>query len=121
MRFEVRGSREEVRGRREALLAPETSYLQPRTSNLEPHKRAIVALLIALALLAPEVANACSVCYGAPGNQMTKAADNGTLFLLGIVVFVQLGFIALFVTLWRRAKALRRHRDQFHVIHGGVR
>jgi hypothetical protein len=78
-------------------------------------------VLVALALLPPEVANACAVCYGDPNNPMVKSADNATLFLLGIVGFVQLGFIALFWTFWRRAKALRAHREQFHVIHGGVR
>ena len=86
-----------------------------------PHSRlgtqhlAIAALLL---LFARDVM-ACAVCYGAPGDPLVKGANNGILFLLGIVGFVQIGFIALFWSFWRRARELKRFRDSLHVIEGG--
>ena len=97
----------------------ETPRRKGRSAFCILHSALAIALVIAFAL--PQVAEACAVCYGNPQSQLTKAADNGTLFLLGVVGFVQIGFIAFFWTLWRRAKANQRHREQFHVIHGGVR
>ena len=61
-------------------------------------------------LLVPSILSACPVCYGAPDSPMTKSSNNAILFLLGVVGFVQVGFIALFWTFWRRAKELRRRR-----------
>lgn len=52
-------------------------------------------------------AAACAVCFGDPSSALTKGMNNGILVLLGVVGLVQCGFIALFWTLWRRA---RRHR-----------
>jgi hypothetical protein len=79
-----------------------------------------VALFVAGALLAP-AANACPVCFGSPDDPMVKGSSNGIWVLLGIVFFVQLGFVALFWSFWRRAKELKKFRDQFHVINGGLR
>ena len=62
---------------------------------------------------------ACPVCFGAPGPQ-TDGLNNAIIFLLIIVALVQIGFIALFWSFYRRAKALQRHRDQFRIIEGGV-
>lgn len=77
-------------------------------------------LIALLMMIAPTVANACPVCFGNPNSPMTKGTANGVLFLLGIIGFVQLGFIALFVTFWRRARAQKKFREQFHLIDGGV-
>jgi hypothetical protein len=77
------------------------------------------ALLAAL-MLAP-AASACPVCYGSPGDPLVKGANNGVAVLLGIIVLVQVGFAALFISFWRRARALQRRREQFHVIEGGAR
>ena len=74
---------------------------------------ALIALLIAPAM------SACPVCFGAPGPQ-TDGLNNAIIFLLGIVALVQIGFVALFWSFRRRAKALQRRREQFHVIEGGV-
>ena len=122
MKCEVRRAKSEFRVR-SAKAAPlhSSSKFALRTSHFALSRRVLVAVTITLALLAPEVAQACAVCYGPPNSPMVKSADNATLFLLGTVGFVQICFIALFWTLWRRARALRRHREQFHVIHGGVR
>jgi hypothetical protein len=78
-----------------------------------------VVIVICL-LLVPSIASACPVCYGAPNSPMTKSSNNAIMFLLGVVGFVQLGFIALFWSFWRRAKELRRRRESFHVLDGGV-
>jgi hypothetical protein len=85
-------------------------------------KRTALLLLaiVAMQLLAP-VAHACTVCYGAPDDPMTKGMNNGIWVLLGFVGFVQIGFIALFWTFWKRAREQRRFREQFRVIHSSDR
>ena len=88
---------------------------------LQPSNPATQQLAIALLLiLAPTAASACPVCFGSSDSLMAKGTDNAMLFMLGIVGFVQLGFIGLFVTFWRRARALRRRRESFRVLDGGV-
>jgi hypothetical protein len=47
--------------------------------------------------------------------------DSAIWFLLGVLGFVQIGFIALFWSFWRRSRELRRRREEFHLIEGGVR
>ena len=76
---------------------------------------------VVIVFLMPTMASACPVCFGDPNSAMVKGANNGILVLLGIVVFVQLGLVALFWSFWRRGQALRRRREQFHLISGGVR
>ena len=77
------------------------------------------ATAIALLFFATE-ALACPVCFGAPGDPLVKGATNGVWVLLGFVAFVQIGFVAMFWSFWRRGKALKKFRDQFRVIDGGV-
>ncbi len=79
------------------------------------------ALVATLSLFVAEVANACPVCFGDPASPMTKGATSAVWFMLAIVGVVQIGFIALFVTLWRRARANKKFREQFHLIEGGAR
>lgn len=81
-------------------------------------KRIVVLALITL--LTAAVSSACPVCYGAPSSPMTKGMNNGIIILLGIIGFVQLGFVALFWSFWRRAQRLRRIREQFRLIEGGA-
>ena len=85
---------------------------QPATGNQKP----LLALIVVVAILAPVAANACPVCFGDPNSPMSKGTSNGVMFLLGIVGFVQLGFVALFFSFWRRAKALKKFKEQFHVV-----
>jgi len=80
----------------------------------------LIALLVLIALLATPALYACPVCYGSSDSAMVKGSNNGILFMLGIIGFVQIGFLALFYTFWRRARALRRRRESFRVINGGV-
>ncbi|MEA2338669.1 MAG: hypothetical protein QOE82_2676 [Thermoanaerobaculia bacterium] len=79
----------------------------------------LVVITIAL-LLVPSILSACPVCYGSPSSPMTKGSNNGIAFLLGVVGFVQVGFIAMFWSFWRRAKELRRRRESFHLMDGGA-
>jgi len=82
-------------------------------------KTQFVVIAISI-LLVPSILSACPVCYGSPDSPMTKSSNNAIMFLLGVVGFVQVGFIALFWTFWRRAKELRRRRDSFSVMDGGA-
>jgi hypothetical protein len=68
----------------------------------------------------PEIATACPVCFGG-ASSLAKGMDSAIWFLLAVLGFVQIGFIALFWSFWRRSRALRRRREEFHLIEGGVR
>jgi len=70
-------------------------------------------------LFAASAAMACPVCWGAPDDPMVKSVNKGIYVLLGIVGFVQVGFVALFWSFWRRAKEQQRFRESLHVIEGG--
>ena len=87
------------------------SQLATRNSQL------IIALLL---ILAPQLAHACPTCYGDPSSPMTKGSNDAILFMLGIIGFVQIGFVGLFVTFWRRARALRRRRESLRLLDGGA-
>ena len=84
-------------------------------------RRTPETLFVLALLFLPTVASACPVCFGAPGDPMVEGTNRGIWVLLGIVGIVQIGFAALFWTFWRRARDLRRLRDQFHLVDGGVK
>jgi hypothetical protein len=69
-----------------------------------------------LILLAP-AAFACPVCFGSPDDPMIKGVNNGIWVLLSLVGLVQIGFVALFWSFWRRAREQKRFRDSLRVIH----
>lgn len=69
-----------------------------------------VLALWALWLLDPSAPKACAVCFGEASGPMIDGARMGVWLLFGLTVMVQLGFIAFFVTLYRRGKAAA-HRD----------
>ncbi|HEX8155239.1 MAG TPA: hypothetical protein VF698_19050 [Thermoanaerobaculia bacterium] len=81
-------------------------------------KTSLIAALLVFVMLAPQVFG-CPVCFGDPNDNMVKGANKGIGFLLAIVGLVQVGFIALFWTFWRRAKALERRKESFRLIDGG--
>ena len=81
--------------------------------------RATILLGLALFLF-PTIAHACPVCFGNGSGPMIDWVNNGLWVLLGILAVVQAGFVALFWSFWRRAKALRQRREQFHLIQGGI-
>lgn len=80
----------------------------------------VVGIAACLLILAPH-AFGCSVCYGAPGDPLVKGANSGIAFLLGVIGFVQIGFVAMFWSFWRKAREQKRFRDSLRVIEGGPR
>jgi heme/copper-type cytochrome/quinol oxidase subunit 2 len=83
-------------------------------------RRARFVAIVIVLLLAPAILSACPVCYGAPNSPMTKSSNNAIIFMLGIIGFVQVGFVAMFWSFWRRAKELRRRRESFRLLDGGT-
>jgi hypothetical protein len=71
--------------------------------------RAALAAAVLLAL--PQLATACPVCFGDPNSAMGKGASNGVLFMIGIVAFVQVGFVALFWSFRKRMKQMVAGRE----------
>jgi len=98
----------------EEARPPRFSVWQRATGNWQ----LMAALLL---ILAPQVLHACPTCYGDPSSPMTKGSNNAILFMLGVIGFVQVGFVGLFVTFWRRARALRRRRESLRLLDGGAR
>ena len=78
----------------------------------------LAAALVGLSLVFAGPANACTVCYGSEGSDMTTGMNNGVLTLLGVIAFVQLGFVGLFGSIWYRTRKLRKLREQFHIVEG---
>lgn len=80
-------------------------------------KRFALVVLLLLLAVAP-AALGCPVCFGAPDDPMVKGVNNGIWVLLGFIGAVQLGFVAMFWSFWKRAREQRRFREQFHVVAG---
>ena len=55
-------------------------------------------------LLAADVARACESCYGKAEGSMIDGARMGVLLLVGVTLSVQVGFVAFFFHLRRRAR-----------------
>src|SRR5262249_54932956 len=91
-----------------------------RVAGKKPGNPATWQLFLAGLMALASPLSACPVCFGGPsaGGQGMNAA---IIFLLSIVGFVQLGFVALFITFWRRGRELRRKRESFHLLEGGIR
>jgi hypothetical protein len=64
-------------------------------------------LATALVLLGARIAEACPVCFGDPNAQMSKGAEQGVWFLLGVMFLVQSGFGIFFLYLRRRLRDVR--------------
>ncbi|HEV7767118.1 MAG TPA: hypothetical protein VGQ76_19105 [Thermoanaerobaculia bacterium] len=88
-----------------------TDNRQPTTDN-----RYRAAAVIAMIVFAPALFG-CPVCFGAPDDPMIKGVNNGIWVLLSLVGVVQIGFIAMFFSFWRRAREQKRFRDSLQVIH----
>jgi len=67
-------------------------------------KWATMSGLLMVLLLRANEAFACSVCGGNASSPLVKAANQGVLFLLGVVVVVLFGFACLFWTWAKRSK-----------------
>ena len=79
----------------------------------------LAARLLPFAMFVATSASACPVCFG--GSSSGQGMNAAIFFLLSIVGFVQLGFVALFITFWRRSRELRRKRESFRLLEGGAR
>lgn len=82
-------------------------------------RSAVLAASFLLLLVFAQSASACSVCWGAPDDPMVKGVNKGIYVLLGLVGLVQIGFVALFWSFWRRAREQKRFRESLQVIEGG--
>jgi hypothetical protein len=76
-------------------------------------------LAAALLILVAPTAFGCPVCYGNPDDPMVKGVNSGIWVLLGVVGLVQIGFVAMFWSFWRRGREQRRFRESLRVIEGG--
>lgn len=68
--------------------------------------RHVSFFVLALALVVPNLAEACAVCVGNPNHPLTISANMGVWFLLGCISFLLVGFAGIFVTWMRRAARL---------------
>ena len=82
---------------------------------------AMVVVLACGAAVVPSAAEACPVCYGDIGGPAARGLNNGILTMLAVVGVVQIGFVAMFVGIWRRGKQLRERKVSFKLIDGGMR
>ena len=80
----------------------------------------VLAALVLTSVLFASQASACAVCYGDVDSSLTKGMNNGILVLLGIIASVQVGFVALFLAIRRRARQIDRHKASFELIQGGA-
>ena len=89
-----------------------------RLGNWQPATGYLTAAALLILLIAP-TAFACPVCWGAPDDPMVKGVNSGIWVLLGLIGFVQLGFVAMFYSFWRKAREHKRFRESLRVIEGG--
>jgi ABC-type Fe3+ transport system permease subunit len=107
-----------VRSRRSSARNPQRAT---RTRTADWQRATGTAVLALLVILIAAPASACAVCYGAPGDPLVKGANNGIMFLLAIVGGVQIGFVAMFWSFWKRSRQQRRFKESLRVIEGGPR
>lgn len=84
------------------------------------------AVMVALAawLALPQVAAACSTCFGAADSPMTSGMNNAILTLIGVVGLVYVGIGKVFLDFRRRSKKLAEKvtaRSRLRLIHGEKR
>jgi len=88
------------------------------TRELSPVLVAVFA--VAVLIIAPGLAEACAVCYGSVDSPLIDGVNNGILVLLGVIAAVQIGFVALFLSIRRRARQVRQQTERFQVNQGGA-
>jgi len=105
-----------------SFRCPPAASNRPGVNAPKPEARGqwIFAAALVLLTIAP-AALACPVCWGAPDDPMVKGVNSGIWVLLGLVGFVQIGFVAMFWSFWRKAREHRRFRESLRVIEGGPR
>ena len=73
----------------------------------------LATLIVAIMLVMPGMAEACSVCFGDPNSPMVQGMKYGILALLGCIGTLLFGFASLFLYWMRRSK-------QFHLNEGAT-
>lgn len=63
-----------------------------------------LAVPVTVLVLSTRVASACAVCYGDAEGPMIDAARLGVYLLFGLVLCIQLAFVAFFLVLRKRAR-----------------
>jgi len=84
--------------------------------DLNPLSKTASLLLLAVVLLLPRVAVACSVCFGAPDEPQTRGVKYAILFLLFVIGGVLACILAFAVRVVRRSRLVPPDpmtRDQF--------
>lgn len=74
-----------------------------------------------LALAMPQIASACSTCFGAPDAPMTKGMNNAILMLIGVVGLVYVGIGKVAWDFRKRSKRLAEkapRKPQMRLIRG---
>lgn len=79
-----------------------------------------IGVAVALPMAIPRLAIACAVCYGEVDSAMTEGMNNGILVLLAVIAVVQVGFVALFLSIRQRSRQLRQRKNRFQIIQGGA-
>ena len=83
--------------------------------------RFLIVAFVALGVLSLQgPALACEVCFGAAGDPATKGMNNAILFLLGVIGFVQVGFVGLFLGFRRRSRNRAEIKEKLRVLQGGL-
>lgn len=77
-------------------------------------------MLVAVALASATPASACATCFGAEDSGLTKGMNGAILTLLGVIGFVQVGFVAMFAGFIVRSRRLRGRKEKFRLIRGGT-
>jgi ABC-type Co2+ transport system permease subunit len=70
--------------------------------------RSLLGAALAAWLSAAGSATACAICFGDPNSPLTKSAEMGVWFLLGVIVLVEASFGVFFLVY------LRRRARRFH-------
>lgn len=69
------------------------------------HPRSIYSILVLLLLAGPiHTAQACSVCFGAPGDKTTEAMGSAILLLLVIIVAILTSLLGFLFYLFKKAR-----------------
>ena len=86
-----------------------------------PARRALLAgMAMLIFATVPHLAQACAVCYGDVDSGMTQGMNNGILALLAVIAAVQIGFVALFLSIRQRARQSRQQKDRLRAMQGGA-
>ncbi|MFL6291348.1 MAG: hypothetical protein ACJ759_10675 [Thermoanaerobaculia bacterium] len=81
----------------------------------------VVALVLGLDLILPQIASACATCFGAADAPMTKGMNNAILMLIAFVGIVYVGIGKVVWDFRKRSRRLaekERPKPQLRLIRG---